>query len=92
MEIGIFIFINKFEEDNKLNIIKLFKDKEEKNNEYYIQEWLMNDDNAKEDLKKDLHNIKIFTINSFKYLVLYSLSKSLINSFASFSIYPGNSL
>ena len=68
MEIGIFIFINKFKEDNKLNIIKLFKDKEEKNNEYYIQEWLMNDDNAKEDLKKDLHNIKIFTINSFKYL------------------------
>ena len=67
MEIGVFIFINKFKEDNNINIIKLHQDEEEKNNEYYIQEWEMNGSNEKEDLK-DLSNIKIFTINSLKYL------------------------
>ena len=67
MEIGVFIFINKFKEDNIINIIKSHQDEEEKNNEYYIQEWEMTISNEKEDLK-DLSNIKIFTINSLKNL------------------------
>ena len=65
MEIGIFIFINEFKADNKLNITKSFEDKEEKNNEYYIQEWEMNVSNEEEE---QIKNIKIFTIHSLKYL------------------------
>ena len=65
MEIGVFIFVNEFKEDNKLNIAKSFEDKEEKNNDYYIQEWEMNVSNEEEE---QIKNIKIFTIHSLKYL------------------------
>ena len=67
MEIGVFVFINKTKDDNILNIIKSHQDEEEINNGYYIQEWEMNNQNEKEDIK-DISNIKIFTINSLKYL------------------------
>ena len=65
MEIGVFIFVNEFKEDNKLNIAKSFEDKEEKNNDFYIQEWEMNVSNEEEE---QIKNIKIFTIHSLKYL------------------------
>ena len=70
VQIGVFIFVNEIKADNKLNIINLEEEKEEKNNEYYIQEWEMKYPEEKKEKEeiKDLSNIKIFTINSIKYL------------------------
>ena len=65
-QISLFIFINKIGTYKYiLNRDELEIDNEEKNNQYILQEWIM--DVEKEEVK-DLSNIKIYTINKLKPL------------------------